>query len=89
MINADKRKAVFLLHSEGMGARDISRRLGLGRNTVRRVIELEGQMPPTRRRGKQTLDPELLQRLYEECGGWAQRAHEKLREEEGPMDDLD
>ena len=83
MINADKRKAVFLLHSEGMGARDISRRLGLGRNTVRRVIELEGQMPPTRRRGKQTLDPELLQRLYEECGGWAQRAHEKLREEEG------
>jgi len=29
------------------------------------------------------LDPELLRRLYEQCGGWIQRMHEKLVEEEG------
>jgi transposase len=83
MIDADRRKAVFLLHQEGMGAREISRRLGLGRNTVRRVIGLEGALPPTTRREKQTLDPELLRRLYTQCEGWIQRVHEKLAEEEG------
>ena len=43
MIDADKRKAVFLLHQEGMGGREIARRLGLGRNTVRRIIALGGR----------------------------------------------
>ena len=38
MIDADKRKTVFVLHEEGMGEREISRRLELGRNTVGRVI---------------------------------------------------
>ena len=37
MIDVDKRKAVCLLHKEGMGGREIARRLGLGRNTVRQV----------------------------------------------------
>lgn len=83
MIDADKRKAVFLLHREGMGAREISRRLGLGRNTVRRMIALEGARPPVVRREKQPLDPELLRRLYTQCDGWIQRVHEKLAEEEG------
>ncbi|MEK7993942.1 MAG: helix-turn-helix domain-containing protein, partial [Planctomycetota bacterium] len=40
MIDADKRNAIFLLHKKGMGAREIARRLGIGRNTVRRVIAL-------------------------------------------------
>jgi len=83
MIDADKRKAVFLLHKEGMGAREIARRLGLGRNTVRRAIALEGAMPPATRREKQPLNPELLRQLYAECDGWIQRVHEKLAEEEG------
>ena len=83
MIDADKRKAVFLLHREGMGAREIARRLDLGRNTVRRVIALEGVLPPVVRREKQPLDPELLRRLYTQCDGWCQRVHEKLAEEEG------
>ena len=83
MIDADKRKAVFLLHQEGMGVREIARRLGLGRNTVRRAIALEGAMPPATRREKQALDPELLRRLYTQCEGWIQRVHEKLAEEEG------
>ena len=83
MIDADKRKAVCLLHKEGMGAREIARRLGLGRNTVRRVIALGGALPPAPQREKQPLDPELLRRLYAECEGWIQRVHEKLTEEEG------
>ena len=83
MIDADKRKAVYLLHQEGMGAREIARRLGLGRNTVRRAIALEGVMPSVARGEKQPLDPELLRRLYRQCEGWVQRVHEKLAEEEG------
>jgi transposase len=82
MINADKRKAVFVMHTEGMSVREISRRLGLGRNTVRRVIAFKGEMPTTRRREKRVLDPELLRRLYDECNGWIQRVHERLSEEE-------
>ena len=42
MIEPDKRKAVFLLHEGGMGVREIARRLGLGRNTVRSVIDEKG-----------------------------------------------
>jgi hypothetical protein len=83
MIDADKRKAVYLLHKEGMDGRQIARRLGLGRNTVRRIIALGGALPPAVRREKQPLDPELLRRLYAECEGWIQRVHEKLAEEEG------
>ena len=82
MIDADKRKAVFLLHEEGMSVREIAKRLGLGRNTVRRVITLKGEMPSVRRGEKQPLSPELLRSLYDQCDGWIQRMHEKLTEEE-------
>ena len=37
----------------------------------------------TTRKDKAHIDPELLARLYNECGGRAQRIHEKLTEEEG------
>jgi len=33
MIATDKRKAIFLLHQEGMEVREIVRRLGVSRNT--------------------------------------------------------
>ena len=42
MIATDKRKAIFLLHQEGMAVREIARRLGLSRNTVRAIIRQEG-----------------------------------------------
>lgn len=83
MIEADKRKAIFLLHQEGMGVRPIARRLRVSRNTVRRIIEQEGAMPQTQRSDKQRIDPELLQQLYEQCDGRVQRVHEKLVEEQG------
>jgi transposase len=83
MIDPDKRKAVFLMHSEGMSIREISRRLKISRPTVRTIIRQGGQMPQTVRKDKMHIDPDLLRRLYRECHGWIQRVHEKLQEEQG------
>lgn len=83
MIDAQMRRAVFALHQEGMGLREITRRLHLGRNTVRRIIRESGEMPESVRTDKIQVDVELLRRLYRECEGRAQRVHEKLVEEEG------
>ena len=83
MIESDRRKAMFLMHQEGMSLNDISRRLGVSRNTVRAVIQQKGEMPVSARSDKIRIDTDILQRLYEECDGWIQRVHEKLGEEEG------
>ena len=83
MIDVEKRKAVFLLHQEGVSIRQISRQLRLSRNAVRRIIAQSGQMPQSIRRPLLTLDPELLRQLHQECHGYAQRMMEKLREEHG------
>lgn len=82
MIDADKRSAVFELHREGMGLREITRRMRLGRNTVRRIIRAQGRMPAAVRAEKIPLDSERLKTLYLDCDGHVQRVHEKLVEEE-------
>lgn len=82
MIDPEKRKAIFLLSEEGMNVREIARRLGVGRNTVRSAIASMGIAPPAARKSKIRIDRELLQRLYDECDGWKRRIHEKLSEEE-------
>jgi transposase len=81
MITPQKRNAVFLLHQEGMPLREISRRLGLSRNSVRRVIAQEGRIAA--RSFTPPMDPELLRQLYQECDGYVQRVFEKLQEEHG------
>ena len=83
MIDPEKRKAIYCLHNEGMGIREISRRLGVSRNAVRAIIEQKGGMPDLPRKDKTQIDPEILRRLYSECKGWVQRIHEKLTEQEG------
>ena len=83
MIDPEKRKAIFLLHQEGMAAREISRRLKLDGKTVLVIIQQQGMMPHSARSDKQVLDEALLRRLYQECSGWMARVHEKLVEEEG------
>src|SRR6266516_3773451 len=83
MIEADKRKAVFLLHQEGMSIEEIVRRFQLSRNTVRTILKQKGEMPVQLRKRKVRIETELLERLYRECNGWAQRVNEKLVEEEG------
>lgn len=83
MIDPDKRKAIFLLHEEGMSLREIARRLAVSRNTVVRIIAQKGEVPQTTRKDKQHIDPEVLRDLHEQCGGYVQRMHEKLTEEQG------
>ena len=83
MIVTDKRKAVFLLHQEGMAVREIARRLALSRNTVRAIIRQAGTTPQPVRPTKQRLDEALLRRLYQACQGRMVRVYEKLVEEEG------
>ena len=81
MIETDKRKAIFLLHQEGMSVRETARRLGVSRNTVRAIIQQGGATPQPVRAGQQQIDPELLRDLYQQCQGWVRRMQEKLVEE--------
>ena len=82
MIEADKRKAIYLMHQEGMSLKELVRRFKLSRNTVRKIIRGKGETPVSNRRDKIRIDTDLLGRLYLECDGWIQRVHEKLVEEE-------
>ena len=81
MIETDKRKAIYLLHQEGMQDKEIARRLGVSPTSVRTIIQQQGVMPRTIRKDKQAIDPELLRRLHQDCQGRVQRMHEKLVEE--------
>lgn len=81
MIDPEKRKVIYYLYLQGMPIRKIARQLGLDRNTVRAVIQLQGDVPTTVRSDKIELCPELIGRLYRECDGYVQRIHEKLTEE--------
>ena len=81
MIAPDKRKAIYLLHEEGLGIRKIARQLHVSRNSVRTIIRQRGEIPESTRKDKIDIDPELLRRIYRECDGWVQRTHEKLTEE--------
>jgi hypothetical protein len=83
MISPDKRKAIYLLHKEGMGLREIARSLRVNRGTVSDIIKQKGVMPESARSDKIELDAQLLIKLYNDCDGWVQRIHEKLTEEEG------
>jgi len=65
MIDANKRKAIYLLHNEGMALRNISRQLRVSINTVRSIIDQKGELPETIRRNKIQLDPVLLKTLYQ------------------------
>ena len=83
MIAADKRKAVYFLHQQGMGVREIARRLKLSPQTVSTIVAQKGEMPQNVRKDKIRIDADLLARLYTECQGRAQRVYEKLTEEHG------
>jgi len=82
MIEPEKRKAIYRLSQEGMGLREIARRLEVSRKAVRRIIRHGGEVASPSRKGKIRIAPDLLRRLYDECKGWKQRIHEKLVEEE-------
>ena len=81
MIEADKRKAIYLLEQEGMSAREIALRLGVSRNSVKVIVAQSGAMPAVAR-PRQQIDEQLLRSLHDECDGFVQRVHERLAEEE-------
>jgi len=54
----------------------------ISRGTVKSVVQQQGKVPTIARKDRIHVDPDLLRRLYEECGGWKQRVHERLVEEE-------
>jgi len=83
MIGADKRKAIYLLHQEGMGIREISRQMNVSTNTVSAIIGQCGELPQTSRSDKIDIDTELVGRIYLKCDGRVQRTHEMLSEEHG------
>jgi transposase len=82
MIEPEKREAICLLIREGMGVREIARRLRVSRKVVRRILRQGGDVPLPSRPDKIRIDPDLLRRLHDECKGWKQRIHERLVEEE-------
>jgi len=83
MIEADKRKAIYLLHKEGMGIREISRHMNVSTNTVSTIIGQGGELPQTTRSDKIEIDTELVSRVYLKCDGRVQRTHEMLGEDYG------
>ncbi len=81
MIDPDKRKAIYLLHQEGMGFGEIARNLSVDRHTVSIIVNQQGEMSGSSRKDKIEVEPELLRQLYTQCQGWIQRIHEILAEE--------
>jgi len=83
MIEPDKRKAIYLLHQEGMGVREISRHMNISTNTVSTIIGQGGELPQIIRSDKIEIDTELVSRIYQKCKGRVQRTHEILSEAHG------
>jgi transposase len=83
MIESELRRSVAALAAHGMGVRETPRRLEISRNAVRAILAQGGGASRKDRSDKIPLDAELLARLYADCEGFAQRVHEKLREEHG------
>mgnify|MGYP002749758548 CR=1 FL=1 len=83
MIKAEKRKAIYNLHNEGMSIREIARLLKVNRRSVRTVINQKGEMPEVKRRAGKPVPEEVLTDLYKRCEGRIQRMHEILQEDMG------
>ncbi len=81
MISAQKRKAIYTLHLEGMGVRKISRNLNVSVNSVRKIISEQGELPDKTRKDKIEPGHELVEALYKKCDGYVQRVHELLEEQ--------
>lgn len=81
MIDADKRKAIHLLHREGMSLGAISRQLHVSLGTVREIVKSGGRPKVIERADRKAVSEELLKRLFSECQGYVQRVHERLTEE--------
>ena len=80
MIEAEIRKAIWLLFENGMSRSDIAARFKLDRKTVSSIISLRGEIIPHQRKDVIEVNENLLRETYENCDGWLQRVHEVLGE---------
>lgn len=77
MISDDTRQAIVALHQQGLKIREISRTLGISRNTVRKVVQgkHEGHTRPTTAFEKEL---PLIKEIYLQCRGNMVRVQEIL-----------
>jgi transposase len=80
MIEADQRKAIYLLHEQGLPIREIARRMEVARSTAAEIIARKGEPTRRQRAPKVALEPDLLRELHADCEGYVQRVYEKLQE---------
>ncbi len=81
MIDSKKREAIYLMHQSGMTKNEISRRLGIDRKTVVKIIKQKGCAVRVKRKDRIEIDQQLLSMLYPECNGEVNLIHEKLKED--------
>jgi transposase len=81
MINADKRKAIFVLYQEGKRKKQIARDLRLDPKTVRKIVADNGELSQRLRRDKVKVDQDLLRKTHEQCEGYLERVRDVLMEE--------
>jgi len=79
MIREELQQAILLFHQQGMPIRQIARKLGISRNTVRNTIQNSAKSSIER-------DPQLIswiEQAFVDCGGNAVRIAELLAERHG------
>jgi transposase len=80
MIEEEMRIFIWGLHQMGMSNSEISKRAGIDRKTVRRIVNAKGSMPEGRKNGI-SIDEELLRNTFKQCEGRVQRVHEIFEEQ--------
>jgi transposase len=86
VIDEDTRRAILALTKKGKGLRAIATSLGLGRNTVRRIVRSGGaEHSRTERDESLTPHDKRIRELFTTCEGSRQRVHEELAREDVPV----
>lgn len=77
--DADTRRAILVLHQKGHGLHEIAKSLGIGRNTVRRIVR-SGCVEMARNERQESLAEHdaRVRELFAACEGNRQRVHEEL-----------
>ena len=83
MVSLENYDIILALHKSGESARSIARKIGLSRGTVGKIINGPPQMPVPLKDNQGLIPEEKLREYHAMCGGWIQRMHEKLNDEEG------
>jgi transposase len=83
MVSLENCDIILALHKSGESARSIARKMSLSRGTVGKVINGLPQMPVPFKENQSLIPEEKLREYHAMCGGWMQRMHEKLNDEEG------